>query len=500
MIKQVLLFSGLLVASFSLAAKVKFSTQQLETDFKITHKVLPANLLGLANKQLVLFGENDKKERLLAVYKLEIDCNAEQPEQYSKVLQTVIPQHFLAYDLLKTSDREKLLFQSNNAIFEFVPAEQNFRQIVDSHSIYLRADAQYLASRNFTQDVNGDELDDIVVADFRQVHFYFQTPQATFTHQVLAVEPKISLDEGSATYTETPLYFSDIDQDGKPDLIMVKDGGLEFYRQNGQGTYNHERVSLPLAIDIKAMNWWEIRESDGDSLDQNALSYRTLNEIKDLNNDQIVDLVVRFSQSEGVLERQNNYEVYLGRLVEGKVTYAKEPDSVLKVDGTTIAVKIIDLDGDNRMEVVLLSLDIGVTQIIGALLSGSIDQDVYVFKMDENDKYSDEPEVNKEVELSFSLSSGKSGQPVVQVADFDGDGLKDLMFSDGPEKLKIYHGNNDKRLFDRRSARHKIALPKDGEFVEAQDLNNDGKQDVIIRYGRQDDAALNNKLVILFSS
>ena len=498
MTQRILLIATLLLSSFSLSAKIKFTTQELEADFKITHPVLSANLLGQANKQIILFGETKDQQRLLAIYQLDLDSSTQQPDKYRKIVQTLIPPNFLAYDLLKTNSFEKLLFQSNEAIFEFVLHDQSFRKITDSHSIYLRPDAQYLASRNFAFDVNGDQLDDIVVADFRQIHLYFQTAN-DFIHQSLAVAPKMRLDEGSANYTETPLYFTDIDYDSKPDLITVKDGGLDFFPQNGNGTFKSEKNNLPLNIDIKALNWWEIRESDGDSPDQNTLSYRTLSEIKDLNNDQIADLVVRFSQSSGVLDRQNNYEIYLGQMVDGNISYPKEPSSILVAEGTSIGVKILDLDDDKRMEIVLISLDIGVSQIIGALLSGSIDQDVYIYKMNEDDKYNDKPEVSKEVELSFSLSSGKSGQPVVQLADFDGDGFKDLMFSDGSKALKVYQGTSNQKLFERRSDKHKVALPKDGEYVETQDLNDDGKQDVIIRYGRQDDAALSNKLVFLFA-
>ena len=501
MIMRSILTLAVLLISSHLTAKVKFTERQLETDFKITHPVMAANLAGSQNDQIILLGETEKKERILAVYSLEVDCSAEESEQYTETARIVIPNDYLTFDILKTADKEKLLFQSNQAIFEFNLGDQKFHKLVDSNSIYLRPKAQYLAQRKIVKDLNGDELGDIFIPDFRQVHLYLQEPGGSFTQQSIPISPKINMNNDSATYAETPLYFADFNLDQKPDLIVVKDASLDLYLQNGNGTFHATPNNVAIPIDFKALNWWEIREADGESLDQNALSYRTVTQFEDINNDDIVDLLIRFSQTEGVLDRQNNYEVYLGKAENGFVTYNKDPDSTLAVDGTTIDVKIIDLNGDDKSEIVLSSLDIGVSQIIGALLTGSIDQDVYVFKMNGEDKYDEDPKVNKEVDMNFSLSSGKSGEPVIQVADFDGDGLKDLMLSDGEKTLKVFEGTTKKnRMLKRRSKKHKVLLPKDGDLVETKDLNKDGKNDVIIRYGRQDEKELHNKLVILFAS
>jgi len=498
--KTALALAASLLVSWNVSAKVKFSQSELEADFSITHPVITANLYGGENDQIILLGENSEQQRVLAIYSLEIDCSAAQPEKYVQVAQLVIPDNFLAFDILKTSKREKLVFQSNRAIFELDTTVQTFNKMVDSHSIYLRENAQFLSGREFVKDVNDDKLDDLVVPGFDSLQLFFQKEDGSFSLQKLPIAPKIDIDNDSATYAETPLYFADINLDEKTDLITIEDAALKVFKQNGEGGFETAPTTYSVPIDFKALNWWEIREADGDSLDQNNLAYRTVSQIEDINNDQVADLMVRFSQTAGVLDRQNNYEIYLGRKSESGVSYPSTPDSVLSVDGTTISVKTIDLNGDNKSEVVLSSLDIGVGQIIGALLSGSIDQDIYVFKMNGDDKFDEDPKTNREVDLTFSLSSGKSGQPVIQVADFDGDGLKDLMISGGEKTLKFYQGNSKKSMLERRSKRHKVLLPKDGEMVETKDLNKDGKNDVIIRYGRQDEKALHNKLVILFAS
>lgn len=489
-----LILAPLILASSFVAAKINFTKQQLETDFKITHPVEFANLFGEADKQLVVFGENEKNQRILAIYRI----NGESGE-YQQINKVEIPDSFLAYDVLQNGVKQKLIFQSNQALSLFDLEKNQFVEFRPISSIYLRPKAQFLVKKDFIQDINGDDLEDIVIPDFKSVNLLLQNSEGDFVEQNLPIAPKIQMDNDSSTFTETPLFFSDLNQDQKKDLIVIRNKGLKVFTQNGNGTFVENAHDLSLPVEVSALNWWEIRESDGQQIDQNKLSHRTVHKIEDINDDNIADLLVRFSQSEGVLDRQNNYEIYLGKLVEGELTYSAKPENTITADGTIGELKVVDVDGDKRSEIMVSSFDIGVSQIIGALLSGSIDQDVYIFKMDEQDRFSEDPQVDKEVELSFSLSSGKSGQPVVKLADFDGDGLKDLMFSSGEKRLKVFQGNTKKRMFKRRSSKIKVNVPKDGQLVDTLDINDDGKEDVVIRYGRQDDKELSNKLVLLIS-
>jgi len=223
-------------------------------------------------------------------------------------------------------------------------------------------------------------------------------------------------------------------------------------------------------------------------------------QVKDINNDNVTDMVVRFTQSSGLLDRTNDYEVYLGKNIDGQLAFSDEASSTIKAEGTLTGLEFIDIDNDDKLEVMLAGFDIGLSQIIGALLSGSIDQDVYVFKMDEEDNFSKDLKVSKEVELSFSISSGTSGSPVVKLADINGDQRQDLVLSDGDDALKVYYGVNGKKLFSKKPHKYKVDLPKQGSMLISEDLNGDGKDDLLIKYGRQDDDKLKNMFKVLLSS
>ena len=137
-----------------------------------------------------------------------------------------------------------------------------------------------------------------------------------------------------------------------------------------------------------------------------------------------------------------------------------------------------------------------VSNIIGALLSGGIDQNVLLFALN-NDSYEEDPLISKEVELSFSLTKGQSGQPIVLLSDVNGDNYQDLILSSGEEKVSIYLGNASSGLFNRKASKHEMLLPKNGSLFKNHDINHDGNEDFIMRYGRLDDESMVNKVTIL---
>ena len=478
--------------------KIRFDKYEIETDFKITHPVEAANLAE-NQKQLVVIGESKDKKRILVIYELQTEGCPVTETKVKEVSRLEIPKSFLAYDIFKNGTLQKILFQTNQELLVFNPNSNEFESFHTVQSIYLRPEAQFLVRKKFVQDLNGDERDDLVIPDFRGVHLFLQTDKGDFETQTLPVAPKIQMNKDSATYNETRFFIADMNLDNKTDFVLAKDKSLLIYPQLEKGKFDNNSQLIKLPIDTSELFWWELRESDGQQVDQNNLAHRIVDKIDDVNNDGLVDLLVRFSQSEGVLDRTNDYEIYLGNNQDGKLTFQEKPQSMITADGTIGTLEIVDIDGDKRSEVLVSSFDIGVSQIIGALLSGSIDQDIYIFQLNEEGLYPEDPIVDKEVEMTFSLSSGKSGEPVVKLADLNGDGLKDLVVSSGESRLKIYPGTRKKRIFEKRSQRIKVDVPKQGSYVAVADINTDGKEDLIVRYGRQDDKELTNKLVLLIA-
>lgn len=476
----------------------RFKEHIIETPFKLTHSLISIDLFASAGKEIVTFSVDDDDNRWLIIYSYNIESDA-----YKEVERQQLPNDLYSFDITEKTDNalQSIYFMSSDKLYRYSEglASKNFNFIANINSIAMGAETQYLARGDFLIDLNNDTLDDIYISDFHHVHILIAKADGTFKTQSLPIKPQIELSKNSATYTHTILYFGDVNFDQHIDIIKVGEGQLEYFLQKTDETFSPSSVKQPINKLVSAVDWWSKPRADGEQLDQSNLQYKKVEQFKDINNDNMIDMVVLDTKSSGVLDRTNDYQIYLGNNQNGLLSYNNDADSTIKAEGTLTDFRFVDIDNDNKLEVMLSGFDIGVSQIIGALLSGSIDQDVYLFKMDTESHFNPNRYISKEVELSFSISSGTSGNPVVKLADINGDGLQDLLLSQGKKKLRIYRGITGKKLFSRKSEKYKISIPKQGDMFSVDDVNNDGKDDLLIKYGREDSKKLHNTFKIFLA-
>ena len=496
--------------------KINFHQIKIESPVKLILPVVIADILPVDGKEVLIFGVDENRLRWLLVYSFD-----SQQKSYQLADKIIIPAHAFSFDIgeIEANKLQKLYFMTSSQLLTYRfnksfsqstsesslensiqnTAESTFSQIAEISSIYLKDNPQFISRGNFIVDLNGDNLDDAIIADFVNVQLLSGQPDGLMKSQQLPIKAQVELDNNSASYWQNKLYINDVNFDGFKDVILVGDGELEVYAQDQFGVFSQEVLKIAIKKSIQGREWWNKKDDTGQNLDQSNLIYRKLEELRDINNDGVADMVVRFTQSSGLLDRVNDYEVYFGKNKQGELTFTELANSVIHTDGTLSGVEFIDIDNDKKLEVILAGFDIGISQIIGALLSGSIDQDVYLFKMDAQGNFSKKPNVSKEVDLNFSLSSGQSGSPVVKLADLNGDKLKDLILSSGDDALKIYYGTRGRNVFVKRGITYKTTLPKDGGTLMVDDLNNDGKDDILINYSRQDAVSLHKTIKILLS-
>lgn len=492
---------GLVGYSFTVAAggeqDLVFTEQTIQAPFALTHTLLPVDILPNVGKELLALGVDDNKQRWLGIFALTPDSL-----KYSLIDKILLPFSLHSFDISDEEEgRQQLYFQSSEHLFQFMPADKSahFKVIADIAPMTLKPRADYLSRRDFVLDLNGDKRADIVISGFTDTGLLLAQEEGGFARQRLPIKPFINVYEKSVNYTESKFYLADMNLDGRKDIVKIGEGELESYLQTSQGGFNSIPSYHPMRQAISGVDWWLKRDAFGDQLDQSSLIYRKVEEIQDIDNDGITDIVLRYTKSSGVLDRVNDYEIFLGQNSEGKLTFPIEPNSVIHAEGTLTGFEFIDIDNDETLEVMVSGFDIGLSQIIGALISGSIDQDVYLFKMDENGLFAKKPNITKEVELSFSLTSGQSGQPVIKLADFNGDKKQDLLLSDGDTELKVYLGESSSSLVGKRGEELEVHLPKEGDMLSIVDLNYDGKDDILIKYGRQDDKGLLNQFKVIVS-
>ena len=469
----------------------QFSHFQINAPFIITQEPILADLIGTPGKEVILIGEKDQQ------YKLAMFVFDVKTEQYKLHLNIDLPSNYFSYDVSDDNNDgvQSLYFLSSNHIIEFDPeSEQPFKTVIDVSSIYINDNANYLKQANFVTDLNDDGISDVILTDFKSLNIYLNQ-ESGFTEQKLPIYPTVEIFDGSVSYTEKPYYLQDMNFDKRKDIVLTGEGELLVFTQNDQGLFATQEQKLAIRSEISSINWWDNRGADGSNLDQSDFAHRSVHKLTDINNDGLADMIVRFTQSSGVLDKSNDYEVYLGQSGKAMLTFAQKADTAITSDGTLAQMNFIDINSNEQQEVMASSFDISVSQIIGALLTGSVDQKVLIFALDTKQRY--QQKFTEEVQLKFSLTSGKSGAPVIELADLDGDGSKELILSESENQLKIFPGQSYGSLLNKKSQKLDVKLPKNGVLLSSDDINLDGKSELIVRYGSEDGDNRQNRLLIL---
>ncbi|MFT5674778.1 MAG: hypothetical protein ACI808_000703, partial [Paraglaciecola sp.] len=465
-----------------------FTVHNIIAPFNVSHPVVAANILPTMGTELLVLGVNELEQRSLAIYSLNV-----QTDSMNLLDNILIPNNIFAFDVGEASEEgiQNLFFLSKNMIYKYVPGTlPQVANLVEEQSVssmYLGNSAKTLSPRNFARDVNDDGKDDFIVPHFEHLNLWLSDCCSKRHYQSLPIAAHLRVENDSVTFGETQLYYADLTLDGKTDVVVVEQGILNIYPQDQGMQFSTQALQVNINKTIHGVNWWDIVEADGQNMDQSELTHRNVEKIEDFNGDNIADIAVRFTKSSGVLDRVNDYEFFFGKVINQQLTYSEQADTAIISDDTLSDLQLMDLDADGKQEVMLSSFDLGLSQIISALLSGSIEQDALIFSMDENNQFIKKPLVSQEVEITFSLSSGRSGEPLLKVADVNGDKFKDLVFSDDGDQIRVLFATpNGKRAFARRPIKQKLKLPKNAESAVQNDLNNDDKADFILHHGRLD--------------
>jgi hypothetical protein len=145
-----------------------------------------------------------------------------------------------------------------------------------------------------------------------------------------------------------------------------------------------------------------------------------------------------------------------------------------------------DIDGDGLQDLVVRKVRLSFSRVIRALVSGNVSLRLSFFRMTPDGGYSEEPNYVTRTKVHFSMASGQIDIPAVAVADFDGDGLKDLMIQTRSDRLSLSRGVADENLFSHESTDIEVVLPRNGDLVASEDVDGDGRSDLVMRYTAAD--------------
>ncbi len=119
------------------------------------------------------------------------------------------------------------------------------------------------------------------------------------------------------------------------------------------------------------------------------------------------------------------------------------PAQVFRDEGFGALAHFADVDGDGRIEMIHPHAEVSIVTISSAMLSSSLGLDVRIRRAAKPPEFFDPKPIQVlDTRFGLDLSVGASlrGSAPIFGHDFDGDGVRDAILSDGGEKMSFHRG------------------------------------------------------------
>ena len=455
-----------------------FDERVIDTGFHIEQPALVGNLIG-NDRHIVLAGRNDEYGQRLAVFAID---NPDTP-----VLALEPGRRLIAYDIGRIGDTESLFFLEPGRIVRYDLEAGEFVEFIAIRSVYGQQRTGRIVPIDFIRDVNGDDRDDIVVPDTAGYRVRLQRADGTLGDDVVLEESSaMSVTDGRVSFESRPLVSGNMTDDDLVDLAVWRGDKLLVYEQLPGDRFAGEPRTIPLALGLQSEAEMQNRAQGLGAVDQEGLVDTRILQIDDLNGDGLPDILTESLLNLGVFDKENDFRLHLGRRDGPQVGYFETEDALLASSGLQYGLVTTDLDGDGRKDLYVRKVRMSFGRVIRALLAGSVPLQLHFYRMNDDDTYPSEANYETKTNVSFSMSSGQVDVPAIRVADFDGDGLEDLLMQVDADRLEYRRGVPGKGLFADDAIAMSIDLPRNGELVAVENLDDDDLADLILRYNESD--------------
>lgn len=265
--------------------------------------------------------------------------------------------------------------------------------------------------------------------------------------------------------------FSDHNADGRSDLVTTFEDRVSVFHQKADGTFP-ERPSV--------RRWFRLRTPEeletGDA--------EVFSQALDINGDRRTDVSLTKLVG-GISSLRTETRIYLG----APTGFSRAPAQVFKDPGFAAIVRYVDLDGDGRVEMLHPHANISLGAITKMLLAQRVDLSIRIRPFDRS-KGGVFGAPRQELETSFGLdlSVGATlrGTAPLIGHDFDGDGRRDLIMSQGRgDRMVLHRGRRSGGGFEEEG---RISLSTPGSHlthVVPRQTEGSTPQDIVVVYRGQ---------------
>lgn len=495
-------FCFLLLTLFSVSAPAlgsdvpRFAEVVVDAGYNVVRRPLVARLDDSDDIHLIVVGQDENFDRRVLVFAVS---NGETSN--TRLVADLHPDRSeLAFDVGNINGKDMLLFLRPGEILRYDVGNRSLEKWRDGRSYFRQQRDGAISRLDFLTDLNDDGRDDLLLPDFDGYRVRLQQSDGSFGEESLLDKSVLmSLRGRDVQFSARSLFSGDMNFDGLPDLFYWSGDTIGFYAQQPDMQYLADPTERPSGLGVLSQEEIQRLENNRGSIDQKGLTERDIESIIDLNGDDIPDIIAEAAYSEGVFDRSNEFSLHLGRAGADKVEFLLEEDALIASEGLQFDLIETDINGDGKQDLVVRKAKLSFGRVIRALIAGSVGVEIHFHKMTEDDRYEDDANFVAKTKVKFSRSSGQVDIPALEVADFDGDGLQDLVVQTDSSQLSYYRGEPTNTLFAKKPSAFEVVLPRNGELVDTEDINGDGRADMLLRYDESDADGLEKTVRLLLS-
>jgi len=389
----------------------------------------------------------------------------------------LIPDNAQFYNQAKLANNanEVIVYLTRDSVMSYNIEDKTLTKLLAVDSLYKYQADLDVSLGEFVQDFNQDGLSDFITYSLDATHVYLQNSDGTFAHQPFAISPRIEKSESGILFTPQNFYQADFNNDEMKDIAFQEDDQLKVFTQKEDHSFNDKAIAVTLNAHLDRASS-AIKKRQGKNKTEVELVT-----IEDINGDGLVEIITKETVADGKRSKKKVLMIRYGFISNGLMSYKKEADDRATLKGIG---KVIfgDIDSDGFKDYLTITFSNGIGTLMG-VMSGSFDMDVGIYKLGKNGKYSKKPIYENEIEIEFNPNAKQSSRPLIQLSDFNGDDIDDLLIKTDDDEFTIYAGTNGKRLFAKRGVDYNLVLPIGGRTL-VKDFNNDGKSDILFLYGK----------------
>ncbi|MCY3965668.1 MAG: VCBS repeat-containing protein [Acidobacteria bacterium] len=419
---------------------------------------------------------------------------------WSTAVETTLRADVSFVDVAGIDGRDRLIAYGGGRLTWFDPESATERDLVALTSDFRESARGEVLHVDMTRDVNGDGRDDLVLVHGHGFHVLVQMPAGRFAEPV-TVGPTSGLDRvyGADGYRYHPweeggrIHEMDYDLDGRSDLVFWNDGHFEVHLQTEEGFFSPEARTFTTGIAFDSDQIASLAAPEGirrrrmDHMPEGESRGRVLHSLTDMNGDGVTDLVVFSLKGSSLWKMHSSYEVYPGAPGPGgNVEFSPEPGAVVESEGIVSGIDRHDFDRDGQVDVVVTAFEptvfSAIRVLVMSILTGAGSFDLEMFRM-EDGRYGDRPNAVRQIRPRTPRKSGERAfWPAVRMGDMNGDGRSDVLIARNRKMLHVHLGVPGPGLLAKKPQRIAIPVPEDEEYTWLADLNQDGRQDVLMHH------------------